>query len=207
MTTHMCEQRRRWEDRHRPANRISYEIWLRYYQKIQPHGKKREYQDFIASAYYTAFVKFGTYCIDIGAVNPLGYSDWLFKQKTPLDSWTSDRIYGQYLVEYLKLEDGVTAVGRSIETLLKLAEQENINLTDVLRLISANKLCYLVSQGHISPWLLYHSDGGINFLGSLNSDQTNVVFEYINPEQWNIKFKRETGLVTEVKNLLKKIGL
>ena len=203
----MCEQRRRWDDRNKPASRLSYEVWLRYYRRIQPSSKKREYTDFTASAYYTAFVKFGTYCLDVKAVNPLSYADWLATQRTPIDNWTSDRIYGQYLMEYLRLEDGLTAVQRSIETFLKISDEENIQLTDVLRLYNTNKLCYMISQGLISAWILYHSNGGINFLSSLNQDQTNVVFEFINPDLWNIKFKRDQETVTEVKQLLAKIGI
>ena len=31
--------------------------------------KKETYEEFIKSAYYTAFVKFGNYCVDISALN------------------------------------------------------------------------------------------------------------------------------------------
>jgi hypothetical protein len=33
-----------------------------------------------------------------------------------------------------------------------------------------------------------------------------MIFEYINPEQWAIKFRRNTEMVTQVKELLNAAG-
>jgi hypothetical protein len=51
--------------------------------------------------------------------------------------------------------------------------------------------------------MLYHSKTGPEFLAKLNDDQRSVIYEYIDPERWNIKFKRdpkETQIVSEVIN-------
>lgn len=205
--THLCEQKRRWDERERPYNRIAYGSWLNYFRRNHPSTKKTEQRDFIKSPYYSAFIKFGTYCVDSRVVNPHSFCEWLVKGGVAIDNWASDKQYTRYLVEYVRLENGLEAVERSVITLLKLAEEEHIQLGDVFRLYSKNKLCYLMSTGHISPWVLYHSEGGLNFLGSLNQDQQNLIFEYINPEIWNIKFKRDSEVVKEVKSLLKSAGI
>lgn len=204
---HMCEPKRRWMDRDRPANRIAYISWSKFYQQYQPRSKKKEYVDFTASPYYGAFVKYGAYCVDIGVVNPLMYIDWLLKEKVSIDNWTSDRIYERYLIEYIRLEDGMDAVKRSVDTLLQFAETDNIQIGDVLRYTNANKICHKIMSGKLSPWLLFNSESGQNFLSTLNPGQTEMIFEYINPDIWNIKFKRETQNVTDVRNLLKQAGI
>ena len=204
---HLCEPKRRWMDRDRPSNRIAYLAWSKFYQQYQPRSKKKEYRDFASSAYYGAFVKFGTYCVDVGVVNPLMYSDWLLKEKVPVDNWASDKHYGRYLIEYTRLEDGMDAVKRSVETLLKFSEEDNLHLGDVLKFTNANKLCHKIVAGKISPWLLFNSDSGREFLSTLNSGQTEMIFEYINPDIWNIKFKRDTETVSNVRNLLKQAGI
>lgn len=187
---HLCEAKRRWDDRDRPANRIAYNAWLKFYAQIQPSRKRREYRDFAASTYYGGFIKFGIYCSETDAVNPMCYVDWLLKSRTPLDSWNSDRIYTQYLIEYLQREDAGDALQRTIDNMLKLSEEQNVELRDVFRYISTNKLCYYITCGKISPWLLYHSDTGRQFLGSLSPDHLNVIKDYIEPDAWNIRFRR-----------------
>lgn len=204
---HMCEPKRRWMDKDKPANRIAYISWSKFYQQYQPRSKKKEYVDFAASPYYGAFVKYGAYCVDVGVVSPLMYIDWLLKEKVSIDNWTSDRIYERYLIEYTRLEDGMDAVKRSVDTLLQFAETDNIQVGDVLRYTNANKICHKIVSGKLSPWLLFNSESGQYFLSSLNAGQTEMIFEYINPDIWNIKFKRESQNVADVRNLLKQAGI
>lgn len=204
---HMCEPKRRWMDKDKPANRIAYMSWSKFYQQYQPRSKKKEYVDFTSSPYYGAFIKYGSYCVDVGVVNPLMYIDWLLKEKVSIDNWTSDRVYDRYLIEYSRLEDSMDAVKRSVDTLLQFAETENIKVGDVLRYSNANKICHKIVSGKLSPWLLFNSESGQYFLSTLNSGQTEMIFEYINPDIWNIKFKREVENVTQVRNLLKEAGI
>ena len=51
--------------------------------------------------------------------------------------------------------------------------------------------------------MLYQSNSGTDFLSTLNGDQIKMIFDYINPELWNIKFKRDVELVPQIKDLLK----
>ena len=200
---HLCEQKRRWMDKDKPQNRIAFLSWLKFYKQVQPTKKKREYVDFIGSAYYGGFIKYGTYCVDIGVVSPDNYVDYLLKNSVPLDNWNSDKMYSTYLTQHLRSEDGLDAVRRSVESMLDLADAENVDLKDVFRYVNANKICHLICSGKISPWMLYHSKTGPEFLEKLNDDQRNVIYEYIDPERWNIKFRRdaeETKTVSAVIN-------
>lgn len=204
---HLCEPKRRWMDKDRPANRIAFIAWSKFYQQYQPRSKKKEYRDFTSSAYYGGFVKYGTYCVDVGVVNPLMYVDWLLKEKISLDNWASDKNYDRYLVQYMRLEDGMDAVKRSVETLLKFAEEDNLQLGDVLKFTNSNKICHKVVSGKISPWVLYNSDSGREFLSKLNEGHMQMIFEYINPDIWNIKFMRDRENVKDVQTLLRQAGI
>lgn len=204
---HICEQKRRWLDKDRVSNRIGYSAWKNYFQTYHPSKKNTECQDFVKSNYFTAFVNFGTYCVDINAINPQAYSIYLLKNKVPIDSWNSDKSYTKYIIEYLKLENWHDAVKRSIETLLDITQKEGIMLSDAFRFVNTNRLCYLIASGKISPWVLYQSATGKEFLAKLDQSQTNLIFEYIDPEKWNIKFKREADSVNEVKILMRSIPL
>ncbi len=202
---HMCEQKRRWMDKDKPQNRIAFSAWLNFYRTVQPSRKKREYVDFIGNAYYRGFVKYGTYCVEARVVNPEQYAEYLLKEKVPLDNWNSDKIYTKYLIFHLRSEDGVDAVRRSIDNMLTLGENENVELRDVFRYVNANKVCQYICSGRISPWVLYLTTSGVEFLSKLNDDQRSVIFEYIDPEKWNIKFKRDSAETASVSSILKQI--
>jgi hypothetical protein len=54
--------------------------------------------------------------------------------------------------------------------------------------------------------MLYQSESGVDFLGNLDEGQQRLIMDYINPEQWAIKFKRNTEMVAQVKELLNAAG-
>ena len=206
MMSHLCETKRRWQDRDMPGNRIGFQSWLEFYKRNTTSKKQKTYQDFAKSAYYIAFVKFGHYCVDIKCINVPRYADWLLKNNIKIDSWCSDSNYDKFLVECLKQEDPLDAIARSIETTIDHAKNEKVQSKDYLRYGNRNRICSLVVNGKISPWMLYQSESGIQFLEGIDSTQQKMIFEYINPEQWAIKFRRNTEMVTQVKELLNAAG-
>jgi hypothetical protein len=199
---HICEPKRRWQDKDMAGNRIGFTAWLEFFTKHNNNSKKKDYMDFIESAYYSAFVKFGNYCVDAQVLNPNRYVDYLLKNKISVDTWHRDSVYTKFIIDYLKTEDPLDAIARSIETTVKLAEQESIQTKDVLRYGNRNKICYEITKGRISPWMLFQSESGLQFIESLDSTQQKMILEYINPEQWAIKFKRHKNIIPEIKELL-----
>lgn len=200
--SHMCEYKHRWLEKDKHSNRVGFQAWLQFYQNNSISKKQRTYEDFIKSAYYTAFIKFGAYCVGVNAINISRFTDWLLKNQIKVDSWCSDTTYNRYLVEYLRNEDPFDAIHRSIETTIEWAEKDNILPRDYLRYGNTNRICQLISNGKISPWLLFQSNSGVNFLDTLNQDHVKLIFDYINPEQWALKFHREPENVRAVKELL-----
>jgi hypothetical protein len=189
-----------------PGNRIGFQSWLEFYKRNTTSKKQKSYQDFAKSAYYIAFVKFGRYCVDIKCINVARYADWLLKNNIKIDSWCSDSNYDKFLIECLKQEDPLDAIARSIETTIEHANNEKVQSKDYLRYGNRNRICSLVVNGKISPWMLYQSESGIQFLEGIDSTQQKMIFEYINPEQWAIKFRRNTEMVVQVKELLNQAG-
>ena len=202
MAKHLCENKQRWMNKDMQGNRIGFQAWLQFYKKNTSSKKNKTYDEFIRSAYYTAFVKFGSHCADINAINISRYVDWLLKNQIRIDTWTTDTNYTKYLIEYLRVEDPLDAIARSVQTTIDLAESEGILSKDYLRYGSPNKICHSITNGKLSPWILYHSDSGVKFLDNLNESQVKMVIDYINPELWKIKFNREPENVKQVKELL-----
>jgi hypothetical protein len=203
---HLCEYKQRWMNKDLQGNRLAFQTWLQFYNKHTASKKQKTYQEFIRSAYYIAFVKFGNYCVDINVINVSRYSDWLLKNQIKIDAWCSDSTYTKYLCEYLRTEDPLDAIARSIETTIEKASEERILSKDYIRYGNSNKICYAITTGKISPWMLYQSQSGTEFLDKLTEDQIKMIIDYINPEQWALKFIKDKESATEVKELLKKAG-
>jgi len=199
---HICEYKQRWINKDLPGVRIGFQSWVQFYQKNTSTKKTKSYDEFIKSAYYTAFVKFGNHCVDINAINISRYVDWLLKNQIKIDTWTSDTTYTKYLVEYLRTEDALDGVARSVESTIKLSENAGVLPRDILRYGNVNRICYEITKGKISPWMLYQSNSGIEFLGKLMPDHEKMILDYIDPEKWAIKFKREPENVRTVKEIL-----
>jgi len=202
MISHLCEQKRRWQDHDLAGNRIGFQSWLRFYKKNTATKKQLTYVDFAKSSYYIAFVKFGHYCVNVKVINVNRYADWLLDNKIKIDNWCSDVNYNKFLIQYLKDEDPLDAIARSIETTIDLAKEAGIQSKDCLRYVNRNRICQYIINGKISPWMLFHSASGISFLEALDEVQQKYILEYINPEQWAIKFKRDADMVIQVKQLL-----
>ncbi len=206
LMNHACETKRRWQNKDLAANRIGFQSWQEFYVKNTAAKKPRTYLDFIDSSYYTVFVKFGNYCIDIKAINVLHFANWLMKNKVRIDNWASDTNYNKFLIEHLKDEDPLDAVARSIESTIELAKDAEIQTCDCLRYANRNKLVQAIVNGKISPWMLYHSESGIALLEDLDESQQKMIMDYIHPEKWAIKFKRDPDVVLRIKQLLKAGG-
>ena len=54
--------------------------------------------------------------------------------------------------------------------------------------------------------MLYQSESGRTMLDTLDSTMIDTIIDYIKPEQWALKFKRNHDNVVEVQQLLKDAG-
>lgn len=207
MYTHLCEQKRRWNDRDKQVNRFAHNAWKLYYNKNHPSKKKTEYIDFIHNSFYSAFIRFANYCITSHVINIPRYIDYLVSHKVVIDNWNSDVHYTKFLIEYLRLEDAHDALNRSIECLTNLSKEQNILLKDVFKFVNYNVLCHYIVNGKLSAWLLYQSKEGIHFIEQLNQDQIKLIYDYINPDLWNIKFHRNSETVLKIKKYILELGL
>jgi hypothetical protein len=60
----------------------------------------------------------------------------------------------------------------------------------------------LYTVGELAPWVLYQSDSGVKMLDELTPDQVKMIYEYIDPIKWAIKFSKDTENVALVKQVL-----
>ena len=77
---------------------------------------------------------------------------------------------------------------------------------DMLRYGNYNALCYDITCGRISPWVIYNSEAGQKFLSELNNEQVAMIWPYIDSDIWQRKFHDYMADQEFVKDILSKAG-
>jgi hypothetical protein len=206
LLVHLCEKKRRWQERNDKGVRIGFNAYITFYIYTQKSTKIKTIMDFIKSPYYNAFVKFGRYCISINAIKIEMFVKYLINKNKKLDYWSNDSLYSNFLIGIIKTENPIDALSRALKYSMKWAEDSNQSSNDILRLAGANTICHMIISGHISPWVLYSCDSGVTFMGNLTTEQTKIIWYFIEPSGWSSKFKSFNDDVVYIKGRLKKAG-
>jgi len=185
---------------------LGLQAYLKFYELTQGGSKSKTWEQFVKSPYYRAFIKFGRYCQGIRAVNTTRFTEWLIKQNKKIDHWCRDAVYGEYLLDYLQVESITDALTRAIETAQDWQEETGNPLRDYLRYGNDNALCYAITTGRVSAWVLYNCQSGKEFLTRINQEQVAMIWPFIDADFWGKKFKEYTDDTEYVNSILRSTG-
>lgn len=189
LAVHVCEPKRRRQERNERGVELGLQAYLRFYETMQGSARLKTFDDFADSPYYKAFVKFGRYCVAARVINPTQFLEWLLRNNKKIDAWASDQLYTEYLIYYLKTENVADALTRAINYGMEWAENNSSQSHDCLRYGNTNLICHAVTTGRLSPWVIYNCDSGQKFLAELTADQLAMIWPYIDSDQWQKKFR------------------
>ncbi len=206
LAVHVCEQKKRYQSQTETGVQIGLNSYLKFYEMSQGSAKSKNFDDFARSSYYRAFVKFGQYCVSIRAINIARFTEWLLKNNKKIDYWCRDSVYSEYLLEHLRLENPIDAVQRSIETSISWAEETGNPAHDYLRYGNDNALCFAITTGRVSAWVLYNSNSGIEFLTRISTEQISILWPFVDTDYWQKRFKDYPADVEYIKDILSKAG-
>lgn len=206
LMVHLCEPKRRRQERSERGAELGFQAYIRFYEITQGSAKLKTFDDFADSAYYRAFVKFGRYCVSTRVINPRQFTEWLLKNNKKLDYWASDQLYTEYLLQYLKVEHVNDALARAIEYAIDWADRNESQPHDCLRYGNHNVICHAISTGRISPWVIYNCESGQKFLSEIDPTQVAMIWQYIDSDVWQQRFKDYTADQEYAKDILQKAG-
>ena len=189
LAVHVCEQKRRRQERSERGVELGYQAYIRFYELSQGSAKLKTFDDFADSPYYKAFVKFGRYCVNTRTINPKQFLEWLLKHNKKIDRWASDQLYTEYLLYYLRVENIADALTRAVEFGIDWGEKNSANPNDCLRYGNHNAICYAITSGRISPWVIYNSESGQKFLSECDAGKIAMIWPYVDADFWHQKFK------------------
>jgi hypothetical protein len=210
LLAHLCEPKRRWQQQNETGVQLGFKSYLKFYEITQGSARLKTYEDFVNSSYYSAFVRYGRHLISIRAVNSNSVTEWLIKNNKKLDHWCKDALYLEWLQQYIKKENVQDAIERALNEMQDYADKDQIlqnNFNNYFRLGSGNRIAHHISNGRISPWVVYNCDSGLEWLDNANTEQLEIIMPWIDPDFWQQKFRDYVADAEWVKDILKKAGL
>ena len=207
LLAHMCEPKRRWLQKDEKRVQVGFYAFQRFYKLSAGHKNEKTYEDFVKSSFYNAFVKFGSFVNNVRPLYPDKYVDYAVTSNVKLDHWCRDEMYEKYANELIRKEGVETALERSIDTMVKWAEEKKSQYNHYFLYASTNKITWDIKDGKISPWLVLNCKTGKQALSKFNDEQLNMLTVVLDPKHWAIRFKRQPKDVQLVKDVAKQAGL
>jgi hypothetical protein len=207
LIAHMCEQKRRVLQKDEKRVQTGFFAYNRFYQLTQAAKKQKPYSDFCKSAYYNAFVKFGSFINNVNPLYPERFIDYVIKSGVKLDHWCRDELYDKYLTELVKIEPVESAVQRSLQYMMEWGDENNANFAHYFNYVSVNRAVHNIRDGKISPWMVMNSAGGVDLLKKFSNEQLELVNQTLDIPFWIKKIRDNPADVALVKEVCKEAGI
>lgn len=204
---HLCEQKRRWINKDEKYVRLGYFAYNRFYAITQGATTDKTYEHFAKSSYYTGFTRFGRHTLEINAIDPEKFVDFVITNSVSLDKWCSDAVYETYIRELNKKETAERAIERGILLMQQWSRENDRPYNVFFREISKPRLIHWIKSGRISPWIIFNCDTGDASISAMTDHEQNMIMEYLEPTFWQRKFSTRQEDVAFVQMVLKEAGL
>ena len=207
LAAHMCPRKRRWADRDMTHVRLAYRTFQMFYEMNTNSSKPKTMEDFIRSQYYEGFTKFGRSCIRNEYMDPEKFAEWLIREGKKLQDWNKDKMYNDYLLEFVKKEPGMRALERTITYFASWAEENNTDFNQYFRTVSTPRAVHDIRSAKVSPWVLHLSESGVELLGRMSNEQVEMIKPLIDTKFWVRVFTKSKEETDEVEAMCIQAGL
>ena len=203
----MCPRKRRWADRDMTHVRLAYRTFQMFYEMNTNSSKPKTMEDFIRSQYYEGFTKFGRSCIRNEYMDPEKFAEWLIREGKKLQDWNKDKMYNDYLLEFVKKEPGMRALERTIKYFATWAEENDTDFNEYFRTVSTPRAVHDIRSAKVSPWVLHLSESGVELLGRMSNEQVEMIKPLIDTHFWVRVFTKSKEETDEVEAMCIQAGL
>lgn len=203
---HKCTQMKRIEELQTPQGQAAwlyYQTWFRTMKKMPPKSDA-----FLASKYFRTFVNIAEWFKRIDMPRPEKFI-WLMVEKDfPPLMWMMDEAYALYIDFLEHSTTPMEQVQLTIDTLFRIAEKNNVDVSEVFDIIHPNDLIQLIRSRKVSPWLLLMSKKFKQyFINKVSTEQRIILETLIRPESWGARFEKQVDTVNAVKQCVKELNL
>jgi hypothetical protein len=96
----------------------------------------------------------------------------------------------------------------TVSTLFDVAEELDVDVSDIFDTISPHDVIQLFKQRRVSPWILLLSPKFSKFFANNTSTEERIILEsIIRPHFWREQFDKSPQLVQTMKSFVKELGM
>jgi hypothetical protein len=204
---HVCERKRRALQEKEKRVQAGFMAFNRFWTLAQGHKKSKTYAEFCDTAYYNAFVKFGSFINNVNPLYPDKFIDYVIKSGVKLDHWCRDELYETYLYDMIKVEPVESATQRSLQTMMEWGDEHNANFAHYFNYVSLNKAVSDIRNGHVSPWVVLNCRSGQDMINKMNDEQLDLISPAFDLAYWVKRFREVPADVILVKEICQEVGI
>lgn len=193
---HMCEKKRRWLSKDHPDTRSGFLAFDLFY-RLGMQSKPKEYKDFVESQYFSAFVKFGHYCLSTNVFDQEAFTRWLIRKQAKLKDWSTDRMYMLFVQDHLKKE----SVDRALERFVEVASETSY-FESFWETANGYVIADWVETGKISPWIIICSTRAQRALNNMNEECFNRIAATVDANYWGKKVEQNPQDAAWVRHII-----
>ena len=202
---HRCKQMIRNEEIKTPLGQAAwsfYQKWLRAQRKMAPG-----IDAFLSSRYYQTFMNFAKFVKRVHVPDPDVYIKLMVQMDMTPMLWCHDQTYTHY-IEYLdRFADPMDRAKTTIDTLFRIAEAAEIDVSEVFDVIQPNELCQLLHQRRLSPWLLIKCSKFWALIQRCSASEAQQIEVIIRPGFWRKKFTDHPDMAEKMKAMADELNL
>ena len=202
---HICKQKRRFFEKDTKPARFAFHAFKEFHNVH--YRRETTYEKFMKSNLYDAFMRFGKYILDIDAIDPMAYIDYMIRSTVPIDRWCRDSEYEKYVFNLTMKECPMRGTERTLLLMQEWANSKQSEMVNFFRDISAPLAVRWIISGRISPWVLLNCESGQELLGRLTDEQTLLIKNALNIKLWKGKFTRHRKEVSDIQAVLAESGI
>lgn len=180
-----------------------YQKWMQAYRRGTPKPKS-----FLDSKYFNAFYRFAEFVKQVQLPNVDLFIKMMKDDNISPTLWTHDQVYSKYLEQLDRKLTPFQQAEISINTLFDLAEQFEIDISDIFDHVEPNRIIQLIRQRKLSPWFLLNSPKFKNFfINNTNIEQRVMLESIIRPQYWKEKFANNKSDLRTMKKYVEELNL
>lgn len=202
---HFCKEQRRHEELRSVTGTTAYAVYSEW-MKLKRY-KVPSVDAFATSKLFTSFFKFAEHIKKINLSNTDLFIRLMVERDISPTLWTRAQCYSIYLEFYDSQQEPMEQVINSIEVLLKISEDEHVELTKLFIHLGVHRISEMVALRKLTPWLLFCSYTFRIFLTTLSDSDKDTLSCAINPGFWAKKLEDKPVLVSEIIAAVTEIGI
>ena len=204
---HMCEQRRRFQQRDTAFARFGCEAFNTIQQTIFGKSKTKTEEEFRKSDLYLACLRWGHFVVDIKCLEPKQYLTWLLKLNVPIDQWDHDSIYDCWVQHYVLVEPAWDAIERSVKNIAAWGEENSQPYGNYFTSAGTARILTDIRKASVSGWAVFCCDSGIKWLSELEAGDLELVWAWLDASRWKIHLAKYPVEVEQISKICMDAGL